>query len=125
MASLARVLHLNGIAVTVYDADANKDARTQGGQLDLHEHNGQLALPKAGLSEEYRSIIHVGGAGQRVLDRDGGLLTELVDDGSMASPEARRGDIRRILLESLPDGTVQWDKKLERERLLLETAVTN
>ncbi|MEG8037692.1 hypothetical protein QP157_20950 [Sphingomonas sp. LR61] len=61
---------------------------------------------------EYRSIIHVGGAGQRVLDRNATLLADLPDDGSMASPEARRGDIRRILLESLPDGTVQWGKKL-------------
>jgi 2-polyprenyl-6-methoxyphenol hydroxylase-like FAD-dependent oxidoreductase len=29
----------------------------------------------------------------------------------MARPEALRGDIRRILLESLPAGTVQWGKK--------------
>jgi 2-polyprenyl-6-methoxyphenol hydroxylase-like FAD-dependent oxidoreductase len=110
--TLARVLHLNGISVTVYDADASADSRTQGGQLDLHEHNGQLALQKAQLMDEYRSIIHVGGAAQRVLAQDGSVLAELPDDGSMASPEARRGDIRRILLESLPVGTVQWGKKL-------------
>jgi 2-polyprenyl-6-methoxyphenol hydroxylase-like FAD-dependent oxidoreductase len=30
----------------------------------------------------------------------------------MTHPEALRGDIRRILLESLPAGTVQWGKKL-------------
>lgn len=110
--TLARVLHLHGIAVTVYEADAAEGARTQGGQLDLHQHNGQLALQKAGLMDEYRLIIHAGGAGQRVLDQSGVLLAELPDDGSMASPEARRGDIRRMLIESLPDGTVQWGKKL-------------
>ncbi|QZQ53643.1 MULTISPECIES: NAD(P)/FAD-dependent oxidoreductase [unclassified Curtobacterium] len=110
--TLARVLHLHGIDVTVFEADADAGARSQGGQLDLHEHNGQLALQEAGLMNEYRSIIHVGGAGQRVLDRNATLLADLPDDGSMASPEARRGDIRRILLESLPDGTVQWGKKL-------------
>ncbi|MGI3782696.1 MAG: FAD-dependent oxidoreductase, partial [Janthinobacterium lividum] len=32
--------------------------------------------------------------------------------GSMDRPEALRGDIRRILLESLPTQTVQWGKKL-------------
>lgn len=111
--TLARILHLNGIPVTVFETDPHEGARSQGGQLDLHEHNGQLALQKAGLLEEYRSIIHVGGAGQRVVDQNGMVLAELPDDGSMGSPEALRGDIRRILLASLPDGTVQWGKKLQ------------
>ncbi|WP_244931472.1 NAD(P)/FAD-dependent oxidoreductase [Nocardioides sp. W7] len=110
--TLARVLHLNCIPVCVYDADASRDARTQGGQLDLHEHNGQLALEIAGLTEEYRAIVHLGGGAQRVLNQHGTVLVEVPDDGSMASPEALRGDIRRILLDSLPDGTVQWGKKV-------------
>lgn len=109
---LARVLHTRGVPVTVYDADASPDARTQGGQLDLHEHNGQLALEIAGLTEAYRSIIHWGGAAQRVLSTSGEVLAELPDDGSMSNPEALRGDIRRILLQSLPAGTVQWGKTL-------------
>ena len=110
--TLARVLHLHDIRVTVYDADASPDARTQGGQLDLHEHNGQLALHIAGLDAEYRSILHHGGAAQRVSDRHATVLGEVVDDGSMSKPEALRGDIRRILLQSLPPETVQWGKKL-------------
>src|SRR5690349_10044164 len=110
--TLARVLHLHGVPVTVYDADASAEARTQGGQLDLHEHNGQLALEICGLTEEFRSIIHEGGGAQRILDQQGTVLAELPDDGSTARPEALRGDIRRILLESLPAQTVQWGKKL-------------
>lgn len=110
--TLARVLHLAGVPVTVYDAEASADARTQGGQLDLHEHNGQRALHIAGLDAAYRSILHRGGAAQRVSDRRATVLGEVPDDGSMAKPEARRGDIRRILLESLPPGTVHWGKKL-------------
>lgn len=110
--TLARVLHLEGVQVTVYDADASPVARTQGGQLDLHEHSGQLALHIAGLDAEYRSILHAGGAAQRVCDRHATVLGEVPDDGSMAKPEALRGDIRRILLQSLPPGTVQWGKKL-------------
>ncbi|GLW30601.1 FAD-dependent oxidoreductase [Actinoplanes regularis] len=110
--TLARVLHRNGVPVTVYDADSSAGARAQGGQLDLHEHNGQRALEIAGLTAEYRSIIHRGGGAQRVLDQHGAVLAELPDDGSMGRPEALRGDLRRILLESLPAGTVRWGRKL-------------
>ncbi|MBL7255999.1 FAD-dependent oxidoreductase [Paractinoplanes lichenicola] len=111
--TLARVLHLHGVPVVVYDSEASADARTQGGQLDLHQHSGQLALEIAGLTDEYRAIIHRGGGAQRILDQHGEVLVELPDDGSMTRPEALRGDIRRILLESLPTGTVQWSKKLQ------------
>jgi 2-polyprenyl-6-methoxyphenol hydroxylase-like FAD-dependent oxidoreductase len=110
--TLARVLHLHNVPVTVYEAEASAGARTQGGQLDLHEHNGQLAIHIADLDEEYRSILHGGGAAQRVADRHAVFLGDVPDDGSMAKPEALRGDIRRILLDSLPMGTVQWGKKL-------------
>lgn len=109
--TLARVLHVHGISSTVYDADASEHARTQGGQLDLHEHNGQAALEIAGLTEQFHAIINPGGAAMRVLDQDGTVLGEAPDDGSMQKPEALRGEIRRILLESLPTGTVQWGKK--------------
>ncbi len=110
--TLARVLHLHDIPVTVYDADASPDARAQGGQLDLHEHNGQRALRVAGLDAEYQAIVRRGGAAQRVADRHAIVLGEVPDDGSMAKPEALRGDIRRILLQSLPPDTVRWGKKL-------------
>ena len=110
--TLARVLQLEGIPVKVYDVDASPTARMQGGQLDLHEHNGQRALAIAGLTSEFRSIIHLGGSASRVLDRQGAVLVDVPDDGSMDRPEALRGDIRRILLESLSRGTVQWGKKL-------------
>lgn len=110
--TLARVLHLHSIPVTVVDAEVSPDARTQGGQLDLHAHNGQRALRVAGLDAEFRAIVHPGGAAQRVTDRHATVLGEVPDDGSMAKPEALRGDIRRILLESLPPETVRWGKKL-------------
>jgi 2-polyprenyl-6-methoxyphenol hydroxylase-like FAD-dependent oxidoreductase len=111
--TLARVLHAHGVPVTVYEGDASAEDRTQGGQLDLHEHDGQRALDIAGLTQEYRSIIHRGGGAQRIVDQHGTLLLDLPDDGSMTRPEALRGDIRRILLESLPAGTIRWGKKLQ------------
>lgn len=111
--TLARVLHVHGIAATVYEAEASADARTQGGQLDIHEHNGQLAIETAGLVDEFRAIIHEGAEASRVLDQNGTVLLDEPDDGARRNPEVLRGDLRRILLKSLPAGTVQWGKKLD------------
>ena len=110
--TLARVLHINGVAVTIYEAEPSAEARTQGGQLDIHEHNGQIALEIAGLTDEFHAIIHEGGQASRVLDQQGTVLFEELDDGTGGRPEVLRGDLRRILLESLPAETVQWGKKL-------------
>jgi len=109
---LARILHLHGVPVIVYEAEASAQARTQGGQLDIHEQDGQLALKAAGLYDEFRAIIHQGGEALRVLDRHGKLLFAQPDHGYGGRPEVLRGDLRRILVESLPAETIRWGKKL-------------
>jgi 2-polyprenyl-6-methoxyphenol hydroxylase-like FAD-dependent oxidoreductase len=110
--TLARVLHVHGIPATVYEADASPQARTQGGQLDIHAHNGQLALAAAGLTGEFQAIIHAGGAATRMLDSRGAVLLDQPDDGTAGRPEVLRGDLRQILLDSLPGETVQWGRKV-------------
>jgi 2-polyprenyl-6-methoxyphenol hydroxylase-like FAD-dependent oxidoreductase len=110
--TLARVLHVHGIPATVYEAETSPEARTQGGQLDMHEHNGQRALSAAGLTDEFRAIINAGGAATRILDQHGTVLLDEPDDGNTSRPEVLRGDLRRILLDSLPPETIRWGKKL-------------
>lgn len=110
--TLARVLHVHGIESQVYDLEHSSSARTQGGQIDLHEDSGQRALAVAGLSDEFAGIVHQGAAAARVADRHDVTLAELPDEENADKPEALRGDIRRILLDSLPAGTLQWGKKL-------------
>lgn len=109
---LARVLHVHGVAATVYEAEASAGARTQGGMLDIHETDGQLAMKAAGLFEDFQALIHEGGQASRVLDKHGVVLLDLPDNGQGGRPEVPRGELRRILLESLPQGTVRWGKKL-------------
>ena len=110
--ALARILHIHGVPATIYEADPSAEARPQGGQLDIHANNGQVALAAAGLTDAFRAVVHAGGAASRVLDRHGTVLLDEPDDGTNGRPEVLRGDLRRILLDSLPPGTVRWGKKL-------------
>jgi 2-polyprenyl-6-methoxyphenol hydroxylase-like FAD-dependent oxidoreductase len=110
--TLARILHVHGISATVFEADSTPAARTQGGQLDIHRHNGQAALKAAGLLDEFRRHVHEGAEAMRVLGPDGTVLIDQPDDGSGQRPEILRGDLRRLLLDSLPAGTVKWDHRV-------------
>lgn len=110
--TLARVLQLNSIPVTIYEKEPSAESRTQGGQLDIHERDGQIALQRAGLFDQFQSIIHDGGAAAKVLDKDGNTIVDIPDDGNHGRPEVLRGDLRQILLQSLKPNTIQWDKKL-------------
>jgi 2-polyprenyl-6-methoxyphenol hydroxylase-like FAD-dependent oxidoreductase len=116
--TLARVLHVGGIPAVIYEADAAEDVRTQGGQLDIHPEDGQAALAAAGLTEEFRAIIHEGGEALRALDPGAAVLLDQPDGGTADRPEVLRGDLRRILLDSLPAGTVRWDRKVTGVRPL-------
>ncbi|MFD5250885.1 FAD-dependent oxidoreductase [Amycolatopsis sp. NPDC058340] len=116
--TLARVLHVHGIPSTVHEAEPSPASRLQGGMLDIHDYNGQLALEAAGLLDEFRGIVLEGRQALRVLEQDGTVLFERGDDGTGGRPEAQRGDLRRMLLDSLPEGTVHWGHKAVGARTL-------
>ncbi|GAA2542974.1 FAD-dependent monooxygenase [Winogradskya consettensis] len=116
--TLARVLHINGIAATIYEAEASATARTQGGMLDIHANNGQIALRTAHLYDEFRKIIHEGGEAMRILDKHGTVFADETDDGDGDRPEVDRGQLRDLLLHSLPPDTVRWGAKVVEARPL-------
>ncbi|MFD3585774.1 FAD-dependent oxidoreductase [Streptomyces sp. NPDC058683] len=118
--TLARVLHLHGIPVAVYEAEFSPSARTQGGMLDIHDCNGQLALKAAGLMEEFHTIVIEGRQTPRLVEQDGTVLHEMAEDGTGGRPVVQRGELRRILLDSLPAGTVRWGHKVTGTRALGE-----
>lgn len=116
--TLARVLHVRGIPATVYEAESSPTARAQGGMLDIHEHDGQRALAAAGLTDGFRDLILEGREATRILAPDGTLLFDQADDGTGGRPEVQRGELRQLLLDSLPAGTVRWGHKVSGARAL-------
>lgn len=108
----AAVLRANGIASTVFELEASRSARTQGGMLDIHDDSGQLALHAAGVFDTFTEQIEVGGEANRILDSNGTVFKDEPDDGSRERPEIERGTLRDILLNSLPANTVRWGSKV-------------
>jgi 2-polyprenyl-6-methoxyphenol hydroxylase-like FAD-dependent oxidoreductase len=108
----AAVLHAGGVASTVFELEAGRHARTQGGMLDIHEDTGQKALRSAGLFAAFLTHIEEGGEATRILDEHGTVLLNEEDDGSRGRPEIERGTLRDLLLGSLPADTVRWGSKV-------------
>ncbi|WP_328868419.1 FAD-dependent oxidoreductase [Streptomyces sp. NBC_00304] len=111
--ALARVLHVNGIDATVYERESSRDARGQGGMLDIH--SGQRALREAGLIDRFHTLARGAGQDMRLLEPDGTLLLQedTPDDAPSERPEIDRADLRDLLLDSLPEGTVRWGHAFE------------
>ena len=116
--TLARVLHVHGIPATVHEAEPSSTARTQGGMLDIHDDTGQPALEAAGLTDAFRGLVLEGREATRVLAPDGTVLLDEPDDGTGGRPEVQRGELRRVLLDALPPGTVRWGHKVDGVRSL-------
>jgi 2-polyprenyl-6-methoxyphenol hydroxylase-like FAD-dependent oxidoreductase len=113
----ARILQLNGIAVTVYESDESADARQQGGSLDMHTDTGQVALERAGLYDEFLANTHPGGEAMRVLDKTAHVfIDEPERDGGNGRPEIDRRILRQLLVDSLTPGTIRWGQKVASVR---------
>ena len=112
--TLARLLQMSGADVHVYERDFGKDVRVQGATLDLHEESGLEALRRAGLLDAFYQNYRPDAGRVRILDKHGDIH---VDDHAAEKafaedrPEIDRAPLRKILLESLQEGTVVWDSQ--------------
>ncbi|WP_432829485.1 FAD-dependent oxidoreductase [Dactylosporangium sp. CA-092794] len=107
---LARILQQHGIESTVYERDASRDVRGQGGSLDIHEESGQVALRAAGLLDEFRRHTHPQGEHLRVLDKSAHVFIDAGAEGGR--PEIDRTALRDLLIDSLDPGRIVWDSKV-------------
>ncbi|TMU98194.1 NAD(P)/FAD-dependent oxidoreductase [Streptomyces sp. DASNCL29] len=110
----ARILQQRGIAATVYDRDPGRDSRNQGGTLDLHADNAQVALREAGLLDEFFALARPEGQEMRQMDPTGAITSHQVPAADeLLKPEIDRGELRNLLLDSLETGTVRWGRSLD------------
>jgi len=111
--ALARVLHVHGIDAVVHEREPSREARGQGGMLDIH--SGQRALREAGLIDQFFAIARGEGQDMRLLEPDGTLLLQedTPDDAPLDRPEVDRADLRNLLLDSVPEHTVHWGHAFE------------
>ncbi|KAK0706338.1 hypothetical protein B0T26DRAFT_655435 [Lasiosphaeria miniovina] len=120
---LARLLHLAGIPVTVFEGEASPNYRSQGGTLDLHTHTGIAALKQAGLFDKFLEKARYDGDFLQITDKNLKESSDPEKDPSTRRrlaeqrPEIDRADLRRILTESLPDGTIKWGYHLKQLNL--------
>jgi 2-polyprenyl-6-methoxyphenol hydroxylase-like FAD-dependent oxidoreductase len=119
--TLARLLHLSSIPSTVFEAEPAPNYRSQGGTLDLHTDTGLAALRKAGLFDQFLAKARYDGDYNQFTDKNmkvyfkrAGPQTHEKKASALQQerPEIDRPDLRRILTENLPEGTIRWGMKL-------------
>ncbi|WP_300689277.1 NAD(P)/FAD-dependent oxidoreductase [Chryseobacterium sp.] len=109
--TMARLLQQQNADVTVYERDKDPYARIFGGTLDLHKDSGQRAMKKAGLLDDYYKLAIP--MGISITDENLHVLftKNITPENQFDNPEINRNNLRTMLLNSLADNTVIWDRR--------------
>ena len=127
--TLARLLQVSpifsNISVTIFEHDASPKSRwAQGGTLDLHTTTGLAALKKCGLWEEALKHLRFDGQEMTVADKHDTRIvhmtneppktkTKEVEASDHERPEIDREVLKDMLLKSVDEDSVKWDKTLQ------------
>ncbi|KAI9089868.1 putative monooxygenase [Phlyctochytrium arcticum] len=125
--TLARLLQLHNIPLSIFDFEAGPSDRWQGRSLNLNPGSGLAAIDAMGLRPEIDKLIMPEREEMRILDKDARVIYK--DEGggpppgmeftkeeleAHRRPEIDRSDLRELLLKSVDPKTVQWGKKAVR-----------
>jgi 2-polyprenyl-6-methoxyphenol hydroxylase-like FAD-dependent oxidoreductase len=99
-------------SITVFEAETSRHVRSQGGTLDLHPRSGQAALSEAGLLDEFKRVVRYEGQDMVIADKHGKRHVK-VFDVEHGRPEIDRVELRRMLLDSVPEDMIQWGKRVK------------
>lgn len=122
----ANVFHRHGWQCEVFESDASAASRDQGGSLDLHPEDGQLALKKAGLFAQFMAVARHEDQGLRIIDgASGAVMREFAPaEGEGDRPEIDRDVLRQLLLEPLGGNVVHWAAQIRALTVLPDGRVT-
>ena len=111
--TLARILQIHGVEVTVYERETSRHARGQGDSLDLHVESGQRALREAGLEAEFLRIARPESQDFRIMDKHARVVFSWTAvPGQMPRPEVDRTALRNMLLDSVRPEAIRWDHQV-------------
>ncbi len=110
--TLARILSIHGISATIFEREESPTARPQGGSLDMHAESGQFAIQTAGLTSEFSRIARYEDQESRIYDKHGALMFVDTNVAGQDRPEVDRGQLRQMLLDSLPPDLIRWNHQL-------------
>lgn len=111
--TLARILQQKGLDAVIFERDACRSAREQGGTLDVHFDSGQVAITAAGLEEEFFALARPEGQQLRIVDKTGKYYwDEAVQKDNFDRPEIDRKQLRDLLIDSLEPDRIRWDHHL-------------
>ncbi|OTB04218.1 hypothetical protein M426DRAFT_321070 [Hypoxylon sp. CI-4A] len=112
---LGRILSLSNVPFSIYESDAAPNYRSQGGTLDLHNGTGLTAMREAQLWDEFQKQARFNGDFLMMADKNlKPLITMGPSNKLNERPEIDRPELRRILTESLPEGSIKWGHRLLR-----------
>ncbi|MEK8104321.1 hypothetical protein NKG94_02640 [Micromonospora sp. M12] len=92
----------------MYEREAGRSARAQGGMLDLHPESGQQALAEAGLTDGFRSEARPEGEEHRILDPAGRTLVHHKPRPGSFSGRPRSTAAHCATFCSIPSLATRW-----------------